>query len=126
MRSLRLTFLALLSIALASAASAQDQLNGDAIRAKIVGNTITIVTQNLELATGLVQPDGTIRGHIGGDNFTGRWSIQNNNELCFDLPDNTFDICRRVVSAGKHINLFATTGGLRGRAEILQGNPYGL
>ncbi len=126
MRLLYFLVLGLLPMAFTTGASAQDQLSGDAIRAKIVGNTITLVTRNLDLATGVVQADGTIRGHIGGDNFTGRWSIQNGNELCFDLPENTFDICRRVASDGKHLNLFTTTGQPSGRAEILQGNPYSL
>ena len=105
---------------------AQDRLNGEAIREKIVGNTITIVTQNLQLATGLVENNGDMRGHIGGEKFEGKWFIKNNNELCFDLPEQEFDICRFVVDTGKHIQFFATTGEPRGRAEILQGNPYNL
>ncbi len=105
---------------------AQDRLDGKAIRNKIVGNTITIVTQNLQLATGLVEKNGDMRGHIGGEKFDGKWFIKNDNELCFDLPENSFDICRVAVDAGKHINFFTTTGEPRGRAEILQGNPYNL
>ena len=105
---------------------AQDRLDGEAIRNKIVGNTITIVTQNLQLATGLVEKNGDMRGHIGGEKFDGKWFIKNDNELCFDLPENSFDICRVAVDAGKHINFFTTTGEPRGRAEILHGNPYNL
>ena len=105
---------------------AQDRLDGEAIRNKIVGNTITIITQNLQLATGLVEKNGDMRGHIGGEKFDGKWFIKNDNELCFDLPENSFDICRVAVDAGKHINFFTTTGEPRGRAEILHGNPYNL
>lgn len=106
-----------------SPVQAQDRLDGDAIRDKIIGNTITIVTQNLERATGLVESDGDMRGQIGGEKFDGKWFIKNGNELCFDLPENSFDICRVAVEAGKHINFFTTTGEPRGRAEIMQGNP---
>lgn len=51
---------------------AQDRMKGAAIREKIVGNTITIVTHNLERATGLVESNGEIRGQIGGEKFKGQ------------------------------------------------------
>ena len=103
---------------------AQDRLDGAAIRDQIVGNTITIVTQTLERATGLVESNGDMRGKIGDNAFEGKWFIKNDNELCFDLPENTFDICRVAVQAGDSaINLFTTTGEPRGRVEVLQGNP---
>ena len=115
-----------LSQSFLASALAEERLDEEAIRAKIVGNTITIVTKALKLATGFVEEDGKIRGHIGGENFEGQWFIKDGKELCFDLPEETFDICRIVVEAGPHINLFTTTGTPGGRAEILKGNPYNL
>lgn len=109
-----------------SPALAGEPLNGEAIRAKIVGNTITIVTKDLQLATGLIERDGKMPGHIGGEKFEGKWFIKNDKELCFDLPGMTFDICRIVVEAGKNLDFFTTTGQPSGRAEILPGNPYDL
>lgn len=107
-----------------SPAVAQDRLDGAAIRDQIVGNTITIVTQNLERATGLVASNGGMRGKIGDKEFEGKWFIKNDGELCFDLPENSFDTCRVAVQAGDSaINLFTTTGEPRGRVEVLQGNP---
>jgi hypothetical protein len=99
-------------------------MDGAAIREKIVANTITIVRHNLDRATGLVESNGDMRGQIGGEKFDGKWYIRNDSELCFDLPENSFDICRVAVDAGESINFFTTTGEPRGRAEILQGNPY--
>lgn len=106
-----------------SSVQAQDRMNGTAIREKIVGNTITIVTHNLERATGLVESNGEMRGKIGGEKFKGKWFIRNDSEICFDLPENKFDICRVAVDAGDSLNFFTTTGEPRGRAEILRGNP---
>ena len=124
MRSYFLTLALLIASLVCSPAMAQDRLDGSAIQGKIVGNTITIVTQNLERATGLVESSGEIRGKIGDDAFEGKWFIKNDNELCFDLPENTFDICRVAVEVGDSaINLFTTTGEPRGRVEVMQGNP---
>ena len=106
-----------------SIVQAQDRMNGAAIRQKIVGNTITIVTHNLERATGLVESNGEIRGEIGGQKFKGQWYISNDSEICFDLPETSFDICRIAVDAGDSVNFFTKTGEPRGRAEILRGNP---
>ena len=126
MRAAIPTLVILLPLASWSPLSAAERLTGDAITGKIVGNTITIVTKDLRLATGLVQSEGSIRGHIGGEKFEGSWFIKNGMELCFDLPETSFDICRVVIEDGRHIKLFTTTGEPGGRAEILKGNPYNL
>ena len=124
MRSYAWTLAVLIASLFWSPAVAQDRLDGAAIRDAIVGNTITIVTQNLERATGLVASNGDMRGKVGDKEFEGKWFIRNDNELCFDLPENTFDICRVAVQAGDSaINLFTTTGEPRGRVEVMQGNP---
>lgn len=115
--------IALIAQGVWSIVHAQDRMTGAAIRQKIVGNTITIVTHNLERATGVVESNGEIRGQIGNENFKGQWFIRNDSEICFDLPENNFDICRIAVDAGDSLNFFTTTGQPRGRAEVLRGNP---
>jgi hypothetical protein len=116
----------LLLVAGTARAAAESPLDSKGIRNKIVGNTITIVTRDLRTATGFVEEDGGIRGHVGGDPFEGTWTIRDDRELCFDLPDRTFDICRVVVDDGKHVKFFTTTGEPAGRADVLTGNPYNL
>ena len=107
-------------------AVAETPLDSQGIKNKIVGNTITIVTRDLRTATGFVAEGGVIRGHVGGDAFEGTWSIRDGRELCFDLPQQSFDICRVVVDDGKHVKFFTTTGEPAGRADLLAGNPYNL
>ena len=106
-------------------AFAADPLSEQQIRDKVTGNTVTIVTQNMDLAVGYMTGDGKIRGHIGAKDFEGSWSIRNG-ELCFDLPEETFDICRRVFASDQYLNLFTTTGQPAGRIQVLEGNHYGL
>ena len=101
-----------------------ERLNSEEVKAKIVGNTITIVTPDLKTATGYVEPGSKIRGHIGADDFEGTWSIRDDGEICFDLPVRTFDICRVVFDDGEHVRFFTTTGDPAGRADVLPGNPY--
>ena len=126
MRNSILGLMIIATFVCSSSAFAGDKLDGAAIRDKLVGNTVQVVTENLELAIGVIQKDGDLRGSIGGKNIAGTWSIKNNSELCFDLPNNKFDFCHVVFDHGAYLILRRTTGDPSGRMEILKGNPYGF
>ncbi len=114
-----------LSVALclaASAAWAQQNLSGAEIRSKVTGNTLTVVTEQLKTATGYFAPDGALRGYEGGERFVGTWRVADD-LLCLDLPEDDFDICRRVAVQGDALLLFTEAGSPGGQAEIGQGNP---
>ncbi len=115
---------ALFALFSGSAAMAQQQVTADEIRADIIGNTITMTTERMDKAMGLIEADGTMRGEISGERFEGRWSIRDGDILCFDLPGEKFDICRRVVRNKQTVVFFTLTGDPRGKVEVLQGNPH--
>ena len=72
---------------------------------------------------GLIEADGSMRGMISGERFEGTWSIDEENTICFDLPGQKFDICRRVIKNNNTVVFFALSGTPRGKVEVLQGNP---
>lgn len=113
----------LIGLMFSSAASAQERLNADQIRAAIVGNTVTMVTERMDEAAGLIEADGKMRGVISGEKFNGNWRIKEGHILCFDLPGEKFDICRRVIKNKDTVVFFTLTGTPRGKVEVLQGNP---
>jgi len=124
MRNSILALFAVVAFVCSPPAFAAVKLDGDGIRDKIVGNTIQLVNENLELAIGAVLKDGSLRGSIGGKKISGTWSIKNNSELCFDLPNRNFDLCRVVFDHGSYFMLRNTAGNPSGRMEVLNGNPY--
>ena len=107
-------------------AQAQERLNSDAIKSKLTGNTATLVTNELDLTTGYLEADGSMRGHIRGQKYTGSWEVKEGDLLCFNLPGRTFDSCRRVFQYSGFLQLHSTTGTPSGRIEILSGNYYSL
>jgi len=126
---MRLFFLSTAVILLATIqaqALAQERLNSDAIKSKLTGNTVILVTNELDLTTGYLEADGSMRGHIRGEKYTGSWEVKEGDLLCFDLPGRTFDSCRRVFQYSDFLQLHATTGTPSGRIEILSGNYYDL
>jgi len=126
---MRLFFLSTAVILLATIQTpvlAQERLNSDAIKSKLTGNTVTLVTNELDLTTGYLEVDGSMRGHIRGEKYTGSWEVKEGGLLCFELPGRTFDSCRRVFQYSGFLQLHATSGTPSGRIEILSGNYYDL
>ena len=124
MRKSILAIAVLVSALYLSSVLAAEQLSGDAIRGKLVGNTVHLITDKLELAIGVIQKDGSVRGSIGGKKIAGTWTIKDGANLCFDLPDGSFDLCRAVFDHGNFLMLRMASGDPSGRMEVLKGNPY--
>lgn len=124
MRAKPLMWSAALGLALlAAAAAAEYRLSHDQIVAHVSGNTLSIVTKNLEDAVGYFSPDGTVKGREAGRDFAGRWEVKDD-LLCLDLPQYEGETrCRSVFVRGNEIVLFTTTGEPSGSLGITKGNP---
>ena len=107
-----------------SAASAQSRLSTDQITARISGNTLKIVTRNLQEARGFFSPDGSLRGREGDKEFVGNWKVRDDT-LCVDIPKFQNTLCRNLFVNGDQILLFTHTGDPAGRVDVTRGNPDG-
>ncbi len=124
MRATRLTLAGGMVLALlAGAAVAEYRLSDQQILAHVSGNTLQIVTKNLEEAVAYFNPDGTAKGLDGGRDFSGSWKVEDD-MLCLDLPQFEGQTrCRRVFVRGDEVFLFTTTGEPAGSLKITKGNP---
>ena len=126
MRLFLLSTTVILLATIQTPALAQERLNSDAIKSKLTDNTATLVTSELDLTTGYLEADGSMRGHIRGVKYTGSWEVKEGGLLCFNLPGRTFDSCKRVFQYSGFLQLHSTTGTPSGRIEVLSGNYYDL
>jgi len=115
----------LCGLTVSATAQAQSPLSGDEVRDRIAGNTLMITTSNLKPASGFFESDGSVRGKVDQEEFTGSWEIKGD-KLCFDLSINEYDICRTVVERGPNLDLFSEEGEPAGRIVIKDGNPDGF
>ena len=118
-----LSLASFLALALmATPASADVRLSSQQINAHVSGNTLKVVTQNLQEARGYFSPDGTLKGREGDQDFVGTWSVKND-ELCMEFPKFGEAFCRRLFVRGDVFLMFTQAGHPAGRIEITKGNP---
>lgn len=110
--------LSLLCLLLACPAMAQSPAGADAIRAALIGNT---VTGNMLASGGYAEfyaPDGSIRA----EGYTGKWAIKGD-RMCFDYGD-AAETCFAVALSGARVTWLAD-GGEEGAGQIAPGNAGG-
>ena len=112
----------LLLALMATPVSADVRLSNDQIVAHVSGNTLRIITKNLQEARGYFSPEGTLKGRDGDRDFVGRWNVEND-MLCMDIPQFENRLCRNLFVRGDAILLFTQTGEPAGRVEVTKGNP---
>jgi len=113
---------ALALVLTATAAWAEIRLSGTQIDAHVSGNTLRIVTKNLQEARGYFIPDGTVKGRDGGRDFVGKWRVHDD-MLCLEVPQFDNELCRTVIVRGDLLFLFTQTGEPAGRIDVTKGNP---
>ena len=112
---IRLTLMCLL---LACPVMAQSAAGAEAIRAALIGNT---VTGNMLASGGYAEfyaPDGSIRA----EGYTGKWAIKAD-RMCFDYGD-AAETCFAVALSGRRV-IWLGDGGEEGAGQIKPGNPGG-
>ena len=109
-------------ILMATTAWAEFRLSGPQINAHVSGNTLKIITKNLQEARGYFTPDGTVKGREGNRDFVGNWRVHDD-RLCLDIPKFENELCRTVVVRGDLLFLFTETGEPAGRIDVTKGNP---
>ncbi len=105
-------------LVLASPSAAQSQVSGDAIRAALIGNT---VTGNMLASGGYAEyyaPDGSIRAA----DYTGKWAIKGD-RMCFDYGD-AAETCFAVALSGNRV-IWLGDGTEEGAGVIRSGNAGG-
>ena len=107
---------------MAGAAEADVRLSSDQIVAHVSGNTLKVVTKNLQEARGYFSPDGTLKGRDGGRDFVGKWQAKDD-MLCMDIPQFENGLCRNLFVRGDEILMFTETGEPSGRIDVTKGNP---
>ncbi len=118
-------FAVFVALFLAGTASWADvHMSAQQIKATIVGNTLTVITQAMKEAHSFFAADGSVKGRIGSEDFAGHWRVSQD-ELCLDLPIYDYEVCRRIVSRGDLLLMFTTTGEPAGRINVEKGNPSG-
>jgi hypothetical protein len=118
-----LSYACVLALALMTTpVSADVRLSNEQILAHVSGNTLKIVTANLQEARGYFSPDGTLKGRDGDRDFVGKWKVEND-MLCMDIPQFENTLCRNVFVRGDLILLFTQTGEPAGRIEVTKGDP---
>ncbi len=118
-----LSYACVLALALMTTpVSADVRLSNDQILAHVSGNTLKVVTANLQEARGYFSPDGTLKGRDGDRDFVGKWNVEND-MLCMDIPQFENTLCRNLFVRGDLILLFTQTGAPAGRIEVTKGNP---
>jgi hypothetical protein len=99
-------------------AMAQSHASADAIRAALIGNT---VTGNMLASGGYAEfyaPDGSIRAA----DYTGKWAIKGD-RMCFDYGD-AAETCFSVALSGASV-VWLGDGGEEGAGQIKPGNAGG-
>ncbi len=109
-------------VLMATAAWGETRLPGAQIDARVSGNTLTIITKDLQEARGYFIPDGSLKGRDGNQDFEGKWRVLDD-MLCWDIPQFEHEICRTVVERGDSLFLFTQTGEPAGRINVTKGNP---
>lgn len=109
-------------VLMAAVAWAEFPLSGRQIDAHVSGNTLKVITKNLQEARGYFAPDGTVKGRDGNRDFVGKWRVQGD-LLCLDIPQFDNELCRRLVVRGDSLFLFTETGEPAGRVDVTKGNP---
>ena len=123
MQTRPLSFACVLALALmTTSVSADARLSNDQILAHVNGNTLKVVTANLQEVRGYFNPDGTLKGRDGDRDFVGKWSVKDD-MLCMDIPKFENTLCRNMFVRGDLILLFTQTGEPAGRIEVTKGNP---
>jgi len=107
---------------MAGPASADVRLSNDQIVAHVSGNTLKIITKNLEEARGYFSPDGTLKGRDGDRDFVGKWQAKDD-MLCMDVPQFENTLCRNLFVRGDEILMFTETGEPSGSIDVTKGNP---
>lgn len=120
-RSVSLAVLWALAL-MAGPAGADVRLSSDQIVAHVSGNTLKVVTKNLQEARGYFSPDGTLKGRDGGRDFVGKWRVKDD-MLCMDIPQFENTLCRNLFVRGDEILMFTQTGEPSGRIDVTKGNP---
>ena len=109
-------------VLMAGSAGADVRLSNDQIVAHVSGNTLKVVTKNLQEARGYFNPDGTLKGRDGGRDFVGKWQAKDD-MLCMDIPQFENTLCRNLFVRGDEILMFTETGEPSGRIDVTKGNP---
>jgi hypothetical protein len=123
MQTRPLSFACVLALALMTTpVSADVRLSNDQILAHVSGNTLKVVTADLQEARGYFNPDGTLKGRDGDRDFVGKWNVENG-MLCMDIPQFENTLCRKLFVRGDQLLLFTQTGQPAGRIEVTKGNP---
>lgn len=123
MKARSLSFAGSLALAgMASVAVADVRLSSDQINAHVSGNTLKVITENLQEARGYFSPDGSLKGRDGDVDFVGKWNVTND-QLCMDVPQFGDEFCRSLFVRDNQILMFTETGSPSGRIEITKGNP---
>ncbi len=118
-----LSYACVLALALMTTpVSADVLLSNDQIIARVGGNTLKVVTADLQEARGYFSPDGTLKGRDGDRDFVGKWYVEND-MLCMDIPQFENTLCRNLFVRGDLLLLFTQAGQPAGRIEVTKGNP---
>ena len=118
-----LSYACVLALALMTTpVSADVLLSNDQIIARVGGNTLKVVTADLQEARGYFSPDGTLKGRDGDRDFVGKWNVEND-MLCMDIPQFENTLCRNLFVRGDLLLLFTQAGQPAGRIEVTKGNP---
>ena len=103
---------------LATPALAADLANGDAIRAALVGNTVTGSMAASGAYAEFYAPDGSLHAA----DYTGSWAVKGD-KMCFAYgqdPEN----CWSVTISGNRV-VWSSDAGEEGSGTIKKGNPGG-
>lgn len=112
--------LALAAALIAAPVLAAGTLSGEAIRERVIGNTVTGSMSGSE--QGYVEfyaEDGTIRG----EGYTGAWRVEDD-RMCFAYGEDPAT-CYAVAAEGEGLR-WMREGETVGTGTIIEGNPRGL
>ena len=103
---------------LATPAVAADLATGDAIRAALVGNTVTGSMAASGAYAEFYAPDGSLHAA----DYTGAWAVKGN-KMCFTYGQDP-EVCWSVVISGAQV-VWMSEAGEEGHGRIKPGNPGG-
>jgi hypothetical protein len=110
--------LTLLCLFLAFPAVAQSPAGADAIRAALIGNSVTGNMLTSGSYAEFYAPDGSIRA----DGYIGKWAIKGD-RMCFDYGD-AAETCFAVALSGARVTWLGDAGE-EGAGQIKPGNAGG-
>ncbi len=129
-----LLWLALLALTYPMAGTAAQRLSADELKELITGNTVEgKSTKGVRFKT-FFSPDGALRSERDGENYQGKWWVDEDGRRCRQWDGNSSVNCRVILKGDKgHYKVMMEFRNImRGMKQtgtwekILEGNPHNL